>query len=65
MSTKKIGHYVICKAKNKELFWQFFKNGREISRSTETYKRVAGVKKSIKAMQGSAAAEIIDTRKKG
>lgn len=59
-SPKRKGHYVICKAKNKEIYWQFWKNGREIARSSETYKRKAGVKKSIAALQGSATCEIVD-----
>jgi len=61
MSTKRLGHYVIRKSKNKELYWQFFKNGRELARSSETYKRKAGVKKSLAAIMGSFTCEIVDS----
>ena len=62
--SKRIGYYVIRKSKNKELYWQFWKNGREIARSSETYKTIAGVRKSIRAIQSSTLADVIDSRKK-
>lgn len=63
-SPKRKGHYVILKAKNKELYWQFWKNGREIARSSETYKRKASVYKSIEALQGSSTCEVRDSTAK-
>jgi len=58
--SKKQGHYIIKKSKNKELYWQFWKNGREICRSSETYKRKASVKRAITNMKNSSTCEIED-----
>jgi len=47
---------------NKELFWRFIgKNGEQISRSSETYKRRAGVMKSINIMRNSGMVVVHDT----
>lgn len=57
-----VPRYEIKRARNKELFWRFIgKNGEQISRGSETYKRRAGVMKSINIMRGSAGAVVHDT----
>lgn len=48
--------YEVKRANNKELYWRFIgKNGEQISRSSETYKRMAGVMKSINIMKNTEA----------
>jgi len=61
MAKQRQSKYVIFLANNKEFCWRFIKNGREIFRSSETYKRKASVKRSILiALNSGADAEIFD-----
>jgi uncharacterized protein YegP (UPF0339 family) len=64
MAVNKKGRYEIDRSKNNEFFWRFIKNGKQISRSSETYKRKGSVKRSIAIMQNSNGVETIDITKK-
>lgn len=59
----KAGHYEIFKSKNKEFCWRFIKNGKEIARCSETYKRKASAKRSIDIVMWGGGFEIKDLSK--
>ena len=59
-SMKRQGRYELDRSKNKEFFWRFVKNGREIARSSETYKRKAAARRSIQIIAQSGDCIVLD-----
>jgi len=50
----------IKRSENGEWYWRYLaKNGKQISRSSETNKRIATVQRSVQIMKGSGDASII------